>query len=87
MESVSHSLVNSVIGKPSDMTDIDCGALPVMLWRDPHGPWATSFWKPTATELAALSAGGCIGLNLRVGPGQHPVTSMVVYMPEADNGG
>lgn len=86
MDFIQHSHCNHLIGKPSDMTDEQCGALPVKLWQEPDGMWATSFWKPNADELAALVAGGCIGLNLRVGARQHPVTSMLVYTKESIDG-
>ncbi len=86
MDIISCRFANHVIGKPSDMTDDECVGLPTRVWRDEHGPWATSFWKPNEAELAALVAGGCINLNLRVGPGQHPVTSMGVLTKESLDG-
>lgn len=81
MQFIHRPEANSHIGPPSDMQDGSCGTLHVKLWRDADGPWATSFWKPNAAELAQLNAGGCIALNLRVGPGQHPVTSMGTLPP------
>lgn len=86
MEFFKHSNCNTVIVKPSDMTDEQCGALPAMIWRDQEGPWACSFWRPNAEELAALVAGGSIGVNLRVGPGQHPVMYVSTYAKEPVDG-
>ena len=82
MEITTHSICNTIIGKPSDMSDDECSGLPARIWRDENGPWATSFWRPDADELAALVAGGSVALTLRVNPGQHPVTAMQVYMKE-----
>lgn len=61
------------IGAPSDMQDGSCGALPVIYVRDDNGVWANSFWKPDATELAALNAGGAVVLMVRAVGRQHPV--------------
>lgn len=82
MEYIQHPLATSTIGPPSDMPDT-CGTLHVKTWADTDGPWVTSFWKPSEAELAALNDGGCVGLNLRTVPRQHPVTFMVVYTKEA----
>lgn len=78
MEYINHPYATSTIGPPADMPDT-CGTLHVHTWRDPDGPWVTSYWKPSPEELAALNDGGCIALNLRTIPRQHPVTSMLVY--------
>lgn len=86
MDIINHPHCNTTIGKPSDMTDAQCSALPCRHWDNRNGHWVTSYWKPDAAELAALVAGGCVGLNLRTGLRQHPVTSMVVYTKESIDG-
>ncbi len=72
MEYVKHEKCNTVIGAPQDMRK-DCGALPVRIWSNEFGPWATSYWRPTPEQLVLLNAGGAVAVNLRVGHGQHPV--------------
>lgn len=86
MQFIKHPNCNTLIGKPSDMTDDQCGALPARVWSDDHGPWATSFWRPDPSEIAALVAGGSIAVNLRVGTGQHPVMSVEAYFAEPHDG-
>ena len=86
MQCFHHPVCNTLIGKPSDMSDAECGALPAYVWRDAAGPWAASFWRPSAEELDTLVAGGSIAVNLRVGPGQHPVMYVATYPKESEDG-
>lgn len=79
MEFFTHPNCNTLIGKPSDMTDAECGALPAHVWLDSSRPWASAYWRPNTEEIAALVAGGSICVNLRVGPGQLPVMFVSTY--------
>ncbi len=65
------------LGRPSDMTDEECGPLPVargivQLSENSVGPAVISAWKPTPEELAMLNAGGPIYLHV-IGRTQPPV--------------
>ena len=81
MEFIKHPSCNKDFGPPRGLTDAECGTLPVKVWRDPpYGAVHTSFWRPSAEELAALNAGGSVAVNLYV-PIQ-PMMSMQVYQAE-----
>lgn len=86
MEIFNHPNCITIIGRPADMTDAECAALPARTWRDDQGPWTSTYWRPDADELAALVAGGAVAVNLRVGYGQHPVMFVSTYMKEWSDG-
>lgn len=87
MEFIKHPSCNTQLGPPPGVSSEKCGTLPIKRWSQPgYGPVDTSFWKPDAEELAALVAGGCIAVNLHVGPGQHPMMSTNVYTKESIDG-
>ena len=79
-----HPNCNHTYGAPSDMTEDQCGALPVILHEMNGSVWAESFWKPTPEQLAELNAGKAVVLGVRVGcnnldePKGHPVVYMNV---------
>lgn len=76
-------LCDDTIGAPSDMQE-DCEPLPVCSFKNQHGPWQASFWKPDADELAILNAGGTVCLCVRAEGRQHPVVSMGVEPKEPE---
>lgn len=78
METVQHPATDLFLGAPSDMQDGSCETLPVVTARTEHGTFACSFWKPAPEELAALNAGSCIQLGVRVDGRPHPVITMAV---------
>lgn len=81
MEFIKHSSCNHQFGPPRDVSDAECGTLPVKAWRDPaFGQVFTSFWKPSASELEALNAGGSVAVNLYTTV--HPVMSTQVYLKD-----
>lgn len=73
MDIFKHGACNQVLGKPSDMGADDCGSLPIYTYTDVHGPWAMSFWLPTAEELVDLNRGVPVTVGLRVVGRSHPV--------------
>ncbi len=80
MEFFKHPLCNHAFTAPPGTED-DCDTLPVVVWADPtFGPASTSFWRPSAEDLAMLNAGGSIGLSIFATG--HPVVSMGVYAKE-----
>ena len=52
-----------------------CGDLPTLAHEEDGHLCVTSCWKPSAEDLVALNAGGCVCLNV-VG-GQPPVAMWV----------
>lgn len=67
MEFFKHPSCNAVLG-PARGDEANVVALPVYrgeeAWEDREVPFNTSYWKPSAEELAALNAGGSIALTL-----------------------
>ena len=76
MQFVDFPQANHTFGKPSDMTDDQCGALRVYHRNvDIEGekfPASTSAWKPSEEDLARLNAGGFIYLDI-ISSGHPPV--------------
>lgn len=85
METIKHPHCNSQIGPPPGVSDQDCGTLHVKRWVDPHfgARVITSYWRPSAAELAALNAGGSIAINLYTAV--QPMMSAQVCMKESEN--
>jgi hypothetical protein len=78
MDIVKHPLCTHLLGKPSDLTDTQCAALPIIYEETEEGIFAVSFWRPTPEELAQLNAGEHIALWVRAIGRQHPVVALSV---------
>lgn len=84
MNFIKHPSCNHHFGPPPGISGNDCGTLPVKRWRDPSfGQVLTSFWRPSAQELATLNAGGSIAINLYTNV--QPMMSTQVYQKETEN--
>jgi hypothetical protein len=76
MEITKHKLCTVSIGKPSDLKDEQCSALPVCYTETTEGVFAVSFWTPTEEELANLNNGHCVTLWVRASGRHHPVVAL-----------
>ncbi len=69
MNSVTFKEQNGVLGKPPDMTDAECGSLPV--FKD--GQNCISCWEPTDAEIEDIIKTRRIYILLLSGPTQPPM--------------
>ncbi len=78
MQRTQHPSNNSVLGAPEgwDQKELPCGALPITRTECDGFPAVVSFWRPTAEELAQLSAGGTVALWV-IGSTMPPVSLTV----------
>lgn len=93
MRSVRVSGATNLFGAPKNWDDSKygpCGGLPVRVNLWPEGSnsataltQCTSAWKPSATELALLNAGGAVEVSL-IMPVQCPMYCGVVADPEKE---
>jgi len=73
MRATQHPSNNEVLGAPQGWVqdELPCSALPITRAYDGSVPTITSFWRPTAEELAALNAGALVALHI-VGKSMPP---------------
>ncbi len=64
MNRTQHSLCNDVLAAPTGVKRVEVRALAIT--RNNYGDTqtVTSYWKPSAAELATLVAGGCVTLEV-----------------------
>lgn len=77
MNSVTFPQVNHTFQRPENMSDGECGSLPVHVTPMDLGAGRiytsiTSCWEPTPEERKAIAEGGKIWLTV-LGPAQPPV--------------
>ncbi len=61
-----------LLGRPSDMNDEECGALPICRGTLGGFPVVVSQWMPSDEERAAIAAGAPVVLHV-IGSTQPPV--------------
>lgn len=84
MDFFKHRNCNHSFGPPPGVSGDDCGTLHVHSHNSPgYGPCHTSFWRPTANELATLNDGGSVALTV-YGRG-HPMVSLAARTRESEN--
>lgn len=79
MKEVSFVGQSTVLGAPADWHSErygNCGGLPVKFETIEGVPYVSSYWRPSADDLAALAAGAHVKLMI-VGRNQPPVAMMV----------
>lgn len=64
MKKIQHPSNNGVLGAPAgwDQIELHCSALPITRTHVGDLPAVVSYWRPSAEELAVLSAGGSVAL-------------------------
>lgn len=64
MKAHQHASTNGLLGKPSGVSESECGPLPITRVNFTNVKVCFSFWRPSAEELALLNAGKSVRIGV-----------------------